>query len=93
MSHLTSETLSQDVKGISKSFPLAHFDVSDGQPIKDFDGVWFDPTSTADEGALMRLNAPDNSGHQRRLRPNDAIELNWYRRTEGDSRQCSCWLG
>ncbi|MGC6508957.1 MAG: hypothetical protein ACON4U_11100 [Myxococcota bacterium] len=84
MAHLTSENLSQDVKGLLKSFPLAHFEVSDGQPIKDFHGIWFDPTSTADEGALMRLNAPDNTGHQRRLRPNDTIELNWYRRTEGD---------
>ena len=47
-------------------------------------GVWFDPTSTADEGALMGLNA-DNTGRQRRLRPNDAIQLNWYRRTEGSN--------
>lgn len=89
ISHLMGENLSVDIKSILKQFPISHFEVSDGQPITDFSGVWFDPTSTAGEGALMRVNAPDNSGFQRDLRPGKAVLLNWYRRTDGSSGNVS----
>ena len=31
----------------------------------------------------MRLNAPDDSGFQRKIRPGKTVTLNWYRRTDG----------
>ena len=58
-------------------------EVTGGAAIQDFEGVWLDPTATTGEGAMMRLNAPDDSGFQRKIRPGKTVTLNWYRRTDG----------
>ena len=58
-------------------------EVTGGAAVQDFEGVWLDPTATTGEGAMMRLNAPDESGFQRKIRPGKTVTLNWYRRTDG----------
>lgn len=82
---LIEENIPSDTKKILQNFPVSFFDVSDGSTVQDFEGLWLDPTSPAGEGALIRVNAPDNDGYQRNFRPGKALLLNWYRRTDGSA--------
>ena len=50
-------------------------EVTGGAAVQDFEGVWLDPTATTGEGAMMRLNAPDESGFQRKIRPGKTVTL------------------
>lgn len=82
--HLLRDNISRDVASLLKRLPLAHFPVQHSSSIVDFEGVWLDPTSTVGEGALMRLNAPDGNGYHVPLRPGRVVDLDWYRRTDGE---------
>ena len=83
LSHLLRDNIPSDAGRIISRLSVAHMQVTGGAAIQDFEGVWLDPTATTGEGAMMRLNAPDDSGFQRKIRPGKTVTLNWYRRTDG----------
>ena len=80
---LLQDSISSDTGRLLSRLALSHLSVSGAPPILDFEGVWLDPTSKTGEGALLRVNAPDRSGHHRQLRPGKRVNLDWYRRTDG----------
>lgn len=82
--HLLRDNIPSDAAKIISKLPVAHMEVDGAAAIQDYEGVWLDPTATTGEGAMMRLNAPDDSGFQRKLRPGKTVVLDWYRRTDGD---------
>jgi hypothetical protein len=82
--HLLRDNIAPDVAALLKKLPLAYFPVQHSSSIVDFEGVWLDPTSTVGEGALMRFNAPDGDGYHLPLRPGRVVQLDWYRRTDGE---------
>jgi len=82
--HLLRDNIPTDVAQLLSKLPLAYFPVQHANTIVDFEGVWLDPTSTVGEGALMRLNAPDRDGVLHSLRPGRTVQLDWYRRTDGE---------
>jgi len=83
LSHLLRDNIPSDAGRIISRLSVAHMEVTGGAAIQDFEGVWLDPTATTGEGAMMRLNAPDDTGFQRKVRPGKTVTLNWYRRTDG----------
>lgn len=83
LGHLLRDNIPSDAARIISRLAVSHLEVTGGAAIQDFDGVWLDPTATTGEGAMMRLNAPDDSGYQRKIRPGKTVTLNWYRRTDG----------
>ena len=76
---LLEQPLPARLAQILRRLPLASFAVADEDPIRDFSGVGID----ASAGQVL-LNAPDDRGQVRELRPNTPITLSWYRRTDGD---------
>ena len=83
LAHLLQDNIPSDAGRIISRLAVAHMEVTGGAAVQDFEGVWLDPTATTGEGAMMRLNAPDDSGFQRKIRPGKTVTLNWYRRTDG----------
>ena len=81
--NLLRYNISKEVAKLLNNLPLSYFPVKNGVSIIDFKGVYLDPTSMVGEGALMRLNAPDRTGHTESLRPGRVVTLDWYRRTDG----------
>jgi hypothetical protein len=82
--HLLRDNIPVDTARILERMPLSYFSVSASAPIQDFQGLWLDPTASSGDGALMKINAPDNNGHQTALRPGKTVTLDWYRRTDGE---------
>lgn len=81
--HLLRDNIPVDTARILSKLSVAHFEISGAAAIQDFEGVWLDPTAVSGEGAMLRLNAPDDSGYQRKIRPGKAVTFSWYRRTDG----------
>lgn len=77
MRRLTGLGLSRSARAFLTQLPLAHFDVSDADPILDFNGVALDPSL-----GVTTINAPDSTGAARQLRRGERLELTWYRRTD-----------
>ena len=82
--HLLLDNIPADAAKIISKLSVSYLEVSGAAPIQDYEGVWLDPTATTGEGAMMRLNAPDDTGFQRKLRPGKNVTLSWYRRTDGE---------
>ena len=78
MSRLIDGPLPRDVTRVLRDFPLADFQIEGREPIEDFNGVQVDPSA-----GEMTLNAPDETGNRRTLRPGTSISLQWYRNTDG----------
>lgn len=78
LSDLLREPIPASTARLLRNIPLAWFQVDEGDPIQDFDGVQVDATA-----GEMTLNAPDDGGHTRALQPGSLIRLAWYRRTDG----------
>lgn len=86
MDALEAAPLAPSTRAALAALPLAWADVHakeaagavDAGPLRDFEGVTLD----ASRGVLT-LNGPDATGALRRLRPGAAIDLRWYRRTDG----------
>ncbi|MFT4976221.1 MAG: hypothetical protein ACI8S6_002117 [Myxococcota bacterium] len=78
MGHLLEHGIPQDAAEIFKKLPLSSMSVIGQEPVRDFEGVGFDPTA-----GQMTVNAADDMGFQRVLRPKDVVSLDWYRRTDG----------
>ena len=76
--HLLEHGIPADAAEIIAQLPLASFSVQGQEPIRDFEGVRLDPTA-----GQMTINAADDQGQQKVLRPKDTIVLDWYRRTDG----------
>lgn len=76
---LLEQPLSSRVAQILRRLPLASFSVEGQDPIRDFAGLAMD----ASAGELT-LNAPDDRGQTRELRPSQRLTLDWYRRTDGE---------
>ena len=83
LQHLLRDNIPSDAGRIISRLAVSYLEVTGGAAIQDFEGVWLDPTATTGEGAMMRLNAPDDNGFQRKIRPGKTVTLNWYRRTDG----------
>lgn len=83
INHLLRDNIPVDTARILSKLPVSYFEVTGAAAVQDFEGVWLDPTAVSGEGAMVRLNAPDDSGYQRKIRPGKAVTLNWYRRTDG----------
>ena len=81
--HLLRDNIPADTARILSKLPVAYFEISGAAAIQDFEGVWLYPTAVSGEGAMLRINAPDDSGYQRKIRPGKAVTFNWYRRTDG----------
>ena len=77
--HLLEHGIPPNAAEVLRSLPLASFGVPGQEPIRDYDGVRLDPTA-----GQMTVNAADDQGYQRMLRPKDAVSLDWYRRTDGE---------
>ncbi len=81
--HLLTHGIPADAARFIRQMPLASFSIQgssrDGEPIRDFAGVRLDASS-----GQMTINAADDQGYQKVLRPKDIVTLNWYRRTDGD---------
>lgn len=78
MARMVDGPLPRDAARILRGFALSSFDVDGREPLEDFAGVSVDPTA-----GEMTLNAPDEQGIRRPFRPGTAINLEWYRRTDG----------
>jgi hypothetical protein len=78
MRHLLEHGIPQDAAAILEKLPLASMSVPGQEPIRDFEGLALDTTS-----GQMTVNAADDMGQQRVLRPKDIVSLDWYRRTDG----------
>ena len=76
--HLLEHGIPQDAAELVRKLPLASMSVPGQEPVRDFDGVALDPTA-----GQMTVNAADDMGFQRVLRPKDIVSLDWYRRTDG----------
>jgi hypothetical protein len=81
--HLLADNIPSDTAKHLQKMPLSKFSVSGSADVLNFKGMYLDPTSVVGEGALLRVNAPDNKGEQRQLRPGKIITFDWYRRTDG----------
>jgi len=81
--HLLRDNIPSDTARILSQLSVSYLEVTSSAAIEDFDGVWIDPTATAGDGAMIRINAPDDKGYQRHVRPGKTVTLNWYRRTDG----------
>jgi len=75
---LLEQPFPPDTAKILRDFSLAHFSVSDQDPIADWTGVKVDAT----DGGMV-VNAPDRDGEYRTFRPGVQIKANWYRWTSG----------
>lgn len=78
MDQLLEEPIPAGAASLLRGLPLAHFQVAEQEPVRDYAGVRLD----AAEGTLV-VNAPDESGQFRSFRPGARIRLEWYRRTQG----------
>jgi hypothetical protein len=83
ISHLLRDNIPSDTARLLSQLSISYLEVTGSAAIEDFDGVWIDPTATAGDGAMIRVNAPDDKGYQRQIRPGKTVTLNWYRRTDG----------
>lgn len=79
LSDLADSGVSEGAARWLRALPVARFDVSDDEPILDYEGVGVD----AADGTVTLL-APDASGQVRRLRRGQEVVLRWYRRTDGE---------
>ena len=82
INHLLVDNIPSDT---AKHLQKCHFQNFPFQVVLMFliHGYDLDPTSVIGEGALLRVNAPDNNGEQRQIRPGKVITFDWYRRTDG----------
>jgi hypothetical protein len=78
MARLIDGPLPRDVTRVLRDFPLSNFHIEGRESIEDFNGVQVDPSA-----GEMTLNAPDQNGSRRTLRPGTSISLEWYRNTDG----------
>jgi hypothetical protein len=83
VTHLLADNIPSDTAKHLQKMPLSKFSVSGGADVLNFKGMYLDPTSVVGEGALLRVNAPDNKGEHRQLRPGKIVTFDWYRRTDG----------
>jgi hypothetical protein len=81
---LLAGTLPRDASRHLKNFPVSSSPVDGREPIDDWEGVQLDASS----GQLM-LNAPDDKGDRRTLRPGTLVTFDWYRRTDGNAGNVS----
>jgi hypothetical protein len=81
--HLLTHGIPDDAANLIRKMPLASFSVQtagrNSEPVQDFSGVRLEATS-----GQVTLNAADEQGRQRVLKPKDIVSLDWYRRTDGE---------